>query len=418
MEDYNPWWFREPDPVYEEWASSSIRWRPSAIDKLSLQPFSLNFLIGPRQVGKTTLLKVLVYELLGTMDPRAIFYYSCDELGNYRELGEILDSYLSAKKRWGVKSSILMLDEVTFVEEWWRAVKARIDRGMFAHDVLIISGSASIELLAGKERFPGRRGLGRDVYLYPLSFHDYVRVLGGLDVEGRGLEDPDFWDNFGANIALKGRIGEFFRRYMVTGGYPVPIREFFEVGRVTYLSYRAHLDWLRTDWLRVGRDEQYMKEIISYLLESTSTPVSWHTVARSTSISSPHTARLYIKTLEDLMIAKIIYWASPHGKADYRKNKKIFFTDPFTYQVLSKYTRVKIDEARIVEATVSTHLARRYPTYYWANKTEIDILTIINNSVLSLEVKWTHHPKTGRKPIRPIILNKTSTPVFLASLKT
>jgi uncharacterized protein len=49
------------------------------------------------------------------------------------------------------------------VEEWHRAVKARIDKGLFKNDVIIISGSASLEILKQKEYFPGRRGSGRDI---------------------------------------------------------------------------------------------------------------------------------------------------------------------------------------------------------------------------------------------------------------
>lgn len=56
--------------------------------------------MGPRQVGKTTVLKILVHDLLKQRDPRSVFYYSCNELSDYRELGEVLDNYFSAKNSW------------------------------------------------------------------------------------------------------------------------------------------------------------------------------------------------------------------------------------------------------------------------------------------------------------------------------
>jgi len=59
MERFNPWWFNEEDLTYVEWKSSKIKWRPHKIDLLSMEPFSLNFVVGPRQVGKTTLIKIL-----------------------------------------------------------------------------------------------------------------------------------------------------------------------------------------------------------------------------------------------------------------------------------------------------------------------------------------------------------------------
>lgn len=69
---------------------------------------------------------------------------------------------------------------MTFVEEWHRAVKARIDKGLFKSDVIIISGSASLEILKQREYFPGRRGSRRDIKFYPLSFADYIFCLKNL----------------------------------------------------------------------------------------------------------------------------------------------------------------------------------------------------------------------------------------------
>lgn len=76
------------------------------------------------------MIKILIYDLIKYRDPRPIFY-SCDEVADYRELGEIIDNYQSARKEWGIKSSIIFLDEITFVNEWYRAIKSRIDRRIF-----------------------------------------------------------------------------------------------------------------------------------------------------------------------------------------------------------------------------------------------------------------------------------------------
>ncbi len=417
METYNPWWIGEPDPFYEEWLHGKIKWIPKIIEKLSLKPYSLNFLVGPRQVGKTTALKILIHQLLAKRKPRSIFYYSCDELSDYEDLGEILDNYLSARKTWGIKSSIIMLDEITFVDEWYRALKSRIDMKVFKNDVIIVTGSASIELLAGKERFPGRRGLGRDVYMYPLSFGEYVEHFSNIPARRCRLDNWNlFQECMKANTLFSERLSELFHIYLSTGGFPAPIRERFERGNITYASYKVYLDWVRTDWLRARKSEHIMKEVIAYLLETTPTPISWNTVSKNTSITSPNTAREYIETLEQLMLAKIIYWSTPHGKPDYRKNKKIFFIDPFIYKVLSHYTRTPVEEPAVVEATVTTHLARKYTTYYWRNKTEVDAIAVVSGKTIGFEIKWRKKPPTGRKPLQTNTLDKDKIPIFLATL--
>jgi predicted AAA+ superfamily ATPase len=59
----------------------------------------------------------------------------------------------------GVKTSYIFLDEVTFVDGWWRAVKARIDDGSLLDSSVTVTGSASMGLLKQREMFPGRRGM-------------------------------------------------------------------------------------------------------------------------------------------------------------------------------------------------------------------------------------------------------------------
>lgn len=140
------------------------------MNEISVEPFSLNFIFGPRQVGKTTAIKILIHKYLEFQDPRAIFYYSCDELTDYRELSEVLDNYISSRKAWGIKNSMIFLDEITFVNEWWRAIKSKIDSGELSGDVLTITGSVSMELMNQKEFFPGRRGKRKDYLLMPLTF--------------------------------------------------------------------------------------------------------------------------------------------------------------------------------------------------------------------------------------------------------
>ncbi len=414
MEEYNPWWFREIDPVFEEWRKLPVRWVPRILDEFSFNPFSLHFFIGPRQVGKTTALKILIHKLLEERDPKSIFYFACDEVSDFYELGEIIDSYLSYRESWGVKSSIIFLDEITFIEEWYRALKSRIDRMVFRNDVLVITGSASIELIAGKERFPGRRGYGRDIYMYPMFFNEYVKHFGKIELVESGLDK--LHKRLEANKVFSKTLSNLFLRYLETGGFPLPIREMFKHGHVFFSSKKVYLDWLRSDWLKSGKSENYMKEIITYLLETASSPISWNRVARNTSISSPHTVRDYIEFLENLMVTKVLYWVSPEGRVDYRKNKKIIFIDPFIYRVLSGYTRVEVEESIIVEATVASHISKYAPIYYWRNKSEVDIVIPYGKKLLGFEVKWRRKVSYGRRPFKTEVLDRETIPVFLATL--
>ena len=182
MERYNPWWRNEDDISYRQWEKNEVRWVPEIIKRMTLKPFSLHFLTGPRQVGKTTAIRILIHQLIKKRDPKSVFYYACDELNDYKELGEVLDDYLDTRDSWGIKKSVIFLDEITFVNEWWRALKNRIDKGDLRKEVIVVTGSASIDLLMQKELFPGRRGAGKDHVLNPLSFSAFIKVRSGLEV--------------------------------------------------------------------------------------------------------------------------------------------------------------------------------------------------------------------------------------------
>ena len=416
MERWNPWWRGEPDPTYLAWASLPVKWVPDEVDMLPLEPFALNFVHGPRQVGKTTMLKLLINKLLNRVEPRAILYLSCDEFSDYEELGEVLDDYLRARLAWGISHTYIFLDEVTFVKEWWRAIKARIDDGSLRGSVVTVTGSASMELLRQREYFPGRRGRGRDITMMPLGFHSYMKKIHGLEL--MTVHHLDEIDKVMAGNRIYGEsLSKHFNAYLETGGFPLAIREMKEVGRVSEGAKKTLLDGFRSDWLRIGKSESAMKEVIAYLIRARAAPISWLSISKNTSLSSPHTARSYVEVLENLMIVTTLNFLESGGRVVYRKNKKIHFTDPFIYRTLAEYCQARVDEDALVEGVVASHLSRNYRIYYWRNSTEVDCLVDEEGEYYGFEVKW--GVKEGRKPRWPrhvTLLTKDTIPLFLSSL--
>jgi len=385
MERYNPWWNGEPNIGYIKWTKKQLRWVPDIIHSISLKPFALHFLTGPRQVGKTTALRILVNQLLeGGREPRSVFYYSCDELTDHNELGEVLDNYLKARKQWGIGSSIILLDEIPFVDEWWRAIKSRVDLGVFEKDVLIVTGSLSLDILKQKERFPGRRGNGSDHVLYPLNFRTYAKVVGGLELQEGDIDNLNAAVD--ANRPYDRKLRDLLEAYMESGGFPLAIQDKHQYGRVSPETERAYLDWMKGDWNKAGKSDRYMKEVFSYLCRARGTPVSWNNISTETSIRSSHTARSYIETLESMHAVLVLHKIKPDGQIEYKKNKKIHFTDPFIYRIACNYTGSEYSYEWAVEAVSAAHLSRIAETYYWRGKTECDIVALRGGRQIGFEI--------------------------------
>ncbi|WP_457558206.1 ATP-binding protein [Candidatus Harpocratesius sp.] len=419
MERYNPWWIGEEDENFQNWQQKQIKWVPDIIKKITLEPFSLHFLTGPRQVGKTTTLKILIHNLLENGEnPHNILYYPCDELINFQELGEILDIFISNQISRNSSISIIILDEITFVKEWWRAIKSRIDQNLFKKSILIITGSSSIELLKEKERFPGRRGNGQDYLLLPLSFQEYSSLFLKDLVISSFNSSLTVEQIIQPNFIYKNRIQALFQDYLKTGGFPIPIQNYFNLKKIQMSTKRTYLDWIRGDLLKFKKNETYMKEIFKYLLESRVSPISWLSISKNTSINSPHTVYAYIETLANLYLLNILYLISPEKQIKYRKNKKIHFIDPFIVKILSEYTNSTVLTENLVESIVASHFSRIYPTFYWKNHSEVDIVLLIDNILIGFEIKW--GPKRWKKPIhlkKTSVLEKDILPLFLASIK-
>jgi predicted AAA+ superfamily ATPase len=187
-----------------------IRWIPKWINEISLKPFSLNFVVGSRQVGKTTGIKLLIRELLKKENKFSVFYFDVETVKDLEEFREIFFAYEKIKKENNVKTSYIFLDEVTNLKEWWRVVKGLIDMGFFKDDIIVATGSATLNVLKEKESFPGRRGFGKDIEVLPLSFPEFLEVKG-VDISKRET--------------FKGKIEEEFQNYLNFGGYPKSVNE-------------------------------------------------------------------------------------------------------------------------------------------------------------------------------------------------
>ncbi|MFA4641225.1 ATP-binding protein [Pyrococcus kukulkanii] len=380
LELQNPWWFNEPDRDWEFFEKLTYRIKPKWLNEISLKPFSLNFIIGPRRVGKTLGVKLLIKELVKRVENRyAIFYFSCDVLEDYKDLLDILTSYLKLKKKKRVKTAFIFLDEVTLVEDWWRAIKFLIDRGEVITDVITVAGSVGITLGRYFETFGGRRGHGKTIEVMPLSFHGYYRI---------------FYDEF---FPSKGE--DIFHQYLETGGY------------LAYLNGTLKLEdligFLKADLKTLNRSTELARDIVGEIIERAPSPISFNTIAKAVGIS-PHTVRDYIEILEALRLILQVQYLGPDGKIYPRKERKIVIRDPLIAKALEMWSRREVERATLYEWLVQEHLYRKFgEIFYYRNSYEID--AIAGN--LKVEVK--SGEKRGHYPKDVKIIKGSEIPEFL-----
>ncbi len=218
---HNPWWKGEGSYVLRQWENLKKRWIPKWLNETSITPYSLNFVIGPRQVGKTTGLYLLIDRLISKgIEPTRIFYFNLDLAMDLEIFRRILDEYLEFRRAEGHESSFIFLDEVTSLRDWWKVIKGYVDLGLFEKDVLTLTSSSSLTLRGEVELLPGRRGFGRDVLVSPLSFREFLEVHGiKVKLSGNLKED------LSRLLPISPEIKQMFKKYVKTGGFPLSVNE-------------------------------------------------------------------------------------------------------------------------------------------------------------------------------------------------
>ncbi len=408
MERYNPWWRGKEkirlDEDFVKWDAGKVKWTPRFISHLNLEPFSLHFLYGPRQVGKTTALKLMIRDLLEKgVDPFAIFYYRCDQLADFREVETVLNQYEELKKQKGIKNSFLFLDEITLPHQWHRTIKERIDQGKHKNDVLVLTGSLSMYVLGEVETFPGRRGNGKDFILHPLSFREFITVyqqgkwetLPSISLK---TGEEEFRKKLADGIIFIKELNSLLRIYLQSGGFPLSVKDIIERNLISEGTESTYLSWIKGDLARLKRKEIIAKRIIKGIIEKAPSTISWHSLAKEFELRSHKTVFNYVDLLEKLFLAKTVYFIEPNqGVFNFAKERKIFLTDPFLYRLMANWCLTKPPtESVLAESLVATHLARKYEVGYWKNGREIDCVVKLGESLLGIETKYRKNPEAHR----------------------
>ncbi|MEM0118014.1 MAG: AAA family ATPase [Conexivisphaerales archaeon] len=214
---------------------------------ISLEPYSLNFVYGPRQVGKTTGVKLLIKRLIQekVFDPLSIFYLDLDAVVSLKVFRRLIEHIINQKKERGLTKVLVFLDGVTSVQEWWKILKFFIDSGELDDSSITVLGSSTIGLIKAPERFPGRTGKGKVVNVMPLNFAQFATVMGHEKREV--LYRP--------NLAT-----ELWERYKWSGGFPKSINQHSD-------AKDSLISGVLSEVYRHGRDARIAQEILASVLQ-------------------------------------------------------------------------------------------------------------------------------------------------------
>jgi len=403
LQQHNPWWFREEmildDEKIMEYERGAYRYIPPILTEYPENSDAILTLRGPRQIGKSTSMKLLIRRLLLDLKipKKHVFYFSLDRIEDFEQLYQLIDCYLRHIKPTRPQRLHIFLDEISFVREWQRGIKALADEGKLKNATLLLTGSNLMDIGEGAERMPGRRGkLSKlDFEQLPMTFAEFCR-----------LTEPDIEQaDIGSLTHYSDLLLHRFREYLITGGFPLSVNLFFSNGQISSYVYQLYLSWIEGDMGRSGKLVRNLYQIMSRILTHMCTGVSWYGLSREAGIASHATVQEYVDILERMYVLRSVPFIDLSSKlAMFRKNKKLYLQDPLIFHCFSgkesgisdnfftesqRFLNDPEGESKLVESVVGMHISRSYGNcFYWQGPKEIDFVAKQGGRLVFFEVKY------------------------------
>ena len=401
----NRWWSDRGlianDPHLRRMTNAAVQWTPDLPFRVDQD--AVYVLRGPRQVGKSTVLKRFVAQLLGAgWDPLRILYLDVELAGltTSTDLVAAIRAYLGTVRPTPATPQprvAMLLDEVTRVANWAGAIRGLADNGELDDATVIATGSHTTDLRKGGERLPGRRGRGTDldVQMHPLSFREYVQLLHPsvlLSSPVASLNRNDVAAGHLSRLGSRNSLVSILPRYLATGGFLSALNDQATTGSVQPDSYQKYREALVGEFTRAGLRESYLREVVIWMSSHLGKEFDSRGIAADTDIGSKDTARSYVQHLEDTYTINVAYRTNSLDKPapNFRTPKKMHATDPLFFHMLRAWAAADPDPwvathmtlsqptevGHLVESVVAVHLRRAFGdrVFYWRpdEKKEID----------------------------------------------
>jgi len=377
--EQNPWWtggeWEKRDPHLRRLEHQPRRLPAQLVSEIDLGKPGLHTLRGPRQVGKSTDLKLLAQRALGEgLESRQVLYLTL-ELLEGESLAGVAETIKRARAMTrGGERRLVLLDEVTFIERWQTAIKSLWDDGTLERDVVVCTGSSAVDLREGTaERLPGRRGAGLDHSVFPQSFAAFARALhpdlpqSPRFTVGGALSDSG-WAALDDMRVHRSDLSDALGLYMRFGGLPAAVAEAIAgADEPSEETRKIAYDSLLREIQRGRASRPAAHALLERALRSLGSKTSWARMSKEMGVDlrpapGRNAVRDYVELLAAAYFLLVVYfWRSDSDSEELSKDKKLYFGDPLLRTVAGDLAPgLAADTPALVENAVGLALFHRY----------------------------------------------------------
>ena len=328
-------------------------------------------ILGPRQVGKTTLVRQLAQET------DSDYLYLNGDLASVQEL--LTSRSLDNLRTVVGDRRLVVIDEAQRIDEIGLKLKILVDAQPEIQ--LLVTGSSSLDLSFGvNESLTGRKF---QHFMYPIAYEELYREWGG------------------------GRAHDSLEQRLLYGSYPEVINE---AGRE-----RRYLDLLVDSYLykdllyqSTVRRVDLLKKILQALALQLGSEVSYNEIAKTVG-ADPATVEHYIDLLEKAFVVFRLSSLNRNLRSEIKKGRKVYFWDCGVRNALiANFSPLHLrqdigglwENFLVSERLKVRHYQQQYyHTYFWRTyqQQEIDYIEEEDGQLRAFEFKWNPR-KRGRFP--------------------
>lgn len=373
-------------------------------------------IIGPRRVGKSTLIYQVIDYLIKTkkIDKKRILLFSGDDpslfFNENDKLSDVLEVYFNdilEENISKISSKVyIFIDEIHFIKNWQNYLKNYFDKKY--NIKFIVTGSSSLHLF--KDANESLLGRIENIYVLPLPFNQFLNFHRTYVSKQKDIVIPKFdLDNPEESFKklekiyddedLKISIQKILKEYILAGGYP----EYFEERDIELWQKRLVDDIISRgiykDILTIYniKSPEILEKLMYYIADNNSQTFSYTGMTGNFGVDTV-TLITYIGYLKQAFLINVLENYSTNIGKIIRANKKLSILDNGIQNGLLKRREITSNDAgHIIESMVDFDVRlvcerENYNEYYYRNsdKEEIDIILDRKLDIIPIEVKYTN----------------------------
>ncbi|MCL1808582.1 MAG: ATP-binding protein [Clostridiales bacterium] len=382
-----------------------------------LESRRIQIIIGPRRVGKSTLMQQTISHLIDSgTPPIRILFFSGDDPAIFNgstTIGDVIESYLDDVLHEAVSSLngkiYVFIDEIHTLSGWQLWLKNYYEPGY--NIKFVVSGSSASHLFGGaKESLLGRTDTLR---LMPLSFHQFCRFwsayresekiaefLDEIPIHSMYVEPCEYCDALIKDAwkwnSYRPYVNAVLQEFLLIGGYP----EYYAESNATLWQKRLVEDiiglGLYRDIVSIYRIKtpDKLEKLLFFIADNNGQDFGIKTIADTIGCDN-ETVSTYLTYLSQAYLTVVLNNYSRNIGKTLRKNKTIYVLDNGIANALLRLPHIDETRAGHVAESICARDALAvcesnfWSLYYWRDKgQEVDIVIDRKTDILPIEVKY------------------------------